>query len=969
MQGNRVCAVARKELGAYFSSPVAFLFLGVFLVISMFVFFWVENFFARNIADVRPLFDWMPVLLIFLVASLTMRMWSEERRSGTLEFLLTAPVKISQLVIGKFSACLALVAIALALTFVLPVSVSVMGDLDWGPVGAGYVGALLVAGVYTAVGLFVSSRSDNQIVSLIVTMLICAALYLIGSQTISPLVGNRAAELFGLIGTGSRFESIGRGMLDLRDVYYYISLIAVFLVLNVLSLEQLKWSKETKLPRHSRTSWLALLLILNFMGANLWLHQVRAARVDLTKGKLFTVSPATKSVLAQLEEPLVIRGYFSAKTHPLLAPLVPQIRDLFQEYQIAGQGKVRAEFIDPRENPELEEEANQKYSIKPVPFQIEGKYEASLVNSYFDVLIKYGDKYEVLPFQELIEVKPGANGQLEVQLRNLEYDLTRSIKKVLYGFQGKDALFANMKTPVEFVGYVSGSEKLPPKLREFKDQLESVLQDFNSRSQGKLNFKFVEPEADGGKAAQEIVERYNFRPMIASLLEPQPFYFYMVLKSGEDNEIQLALPETLNKEGAEKSLEAGLKRYSRGFLKTVGLHLPPVPPQNPYMQQFMGPQGKHFNVLTQKLSENYSLRRLDLEKGVVPEDIDLLVLAAPDGMTEKQVFAVDQFLMRGGTIVLATSPFSVVRSRSGLNVEENKSGLEDWLGSHGLSLEKKFVLDPQSEYYPVPYRRTVAGYPVEEIVLKEYPYFVAVRDSGMQQQSQIVAGLPQVTLNWPSPISIDKEKNKDRSVQILLNSSPSAWLSGSKNVAPNYQLDSRFGVLPEGKRDAYPLAVMSQGVFESFFKDKDSPLAKEEAKPESEKAEDAEEEPDKASPVFSGKIDRSPESARIVLFSSNEFLTDEVLQIAAMVSGSGPLNSVQLIENTVDFALADPVLLSIRARARFSRTLQPMSKDAKLLWEYGVSYGGSLAGLLLVFLLYRLHRRRRALRYKNLLNG
>ena len=168
--GQGVWRVARKELSAYFSSPAAFIFIGVFLSALLFIFFWVDRFFARNIADVRPLFEWMPILLIFLVSAMTMRMWSEERRAGTLEFLLTAPVHTMDLVIGKFLACLGLVGITLALTLPLPITVSLLGPLDWGPVAGGYIATLALASAYISIGLFVSSRTDNQIVSLIVTI-------------------------------------------------------------------------------------------------------------------------------------------------------------------------------------------------------------------------------------------------------------------------------------------------------------------------------------------------------------------------------------------------------------------------------------------------------------------------------------------------------------------------------------------------------------------------------------------------------------------------------------------------------------------------------------------------------------------------------------------------------------------------------------------------------------------------------
>ncbi len=217
---STVLRIARKEFATFFSSPIAFIFLGAFLAVTLFVFFWVETFFARNIADVRPLFEWMPLLLIFLVAAVTMRMWSEERRSGTLEFLLTVPVKSYQMVLGKFMACLGLVAVALLLTLPLPLTVSLFGPLDWGPVFGGYLATGFLAAAYVAIGLFVSARSANQIVSLILTAVVCGSFYLLGTDGLTGLFDNRTSEILKLLGSGSRFDSITRGVIDLRDIYY-----------------------------------------------------------------------------------------------------------------------------------------------------------------------------------------------------------------------------------------------------------------------------------------------------------------------------------------------------------------------------------------------------------------------------------------------------------------------------------------------------------------------------------------------------------------------------------------------------------------------------------------------------------------------------------------------------------------------------------------------------------------------------
>ncbi len=221
MTMKQTLSITRKELSAYFGSPMALIFVGAFLAATLFTFFWVDTFFARGIADVRPLFRWMPILMIFLVAALTMRQWSEEQRSGTLEVLLTLPVSKVQLVLGKFLAVMALVLLALVLTLFLPITVSLLGNLDWGPVVGGYLAAILMAAAYTAIGLFISSRTDNQIVALILSVLLCGALYLVGSSVVTDFAPGALGEILRAVGAGSRFESIERGVIDLRDLVYY----------------------------------------------------------------------------------------------------------------------------------------------------------------------------------------------------------------------------------------------------------------------------------------------------------------------------------------------------------------------------------------------------------------------------------------------------------------------------------------------------------------------------------------------------------------------------------------------------------------------------------------------------------------------------------------------------------------------------------------------------------------------------
>ena len=960
-----VVKLAHKEIAGFFSSPVAFIFLAAFLLVTLFIFFWVETFFARNIADVRPLFEWLPVLMIFLVAALTMRMWSEERRSGTLEFLLTQPVNPLHFVLGKFFACLALVAIALLLTLPLPMTISLLGDLDWGPVFGAYFASLLLAAAYIAIGLTVSSRTDSQIVSLIVTVLTCGFFYLLGADKVTGLFNNSVAELFKALGSGSRFESITRGVLDIRDFYYYLSVIGVFLCLNNYFLEAGRWAKDNHGTSHKRWQLLTVLFAANLLVGNIWLSQINKARLDLTQGQQYSISEATESYLRQLHEPLLIRGFFSAKTHPLLAPLVPQLRDLLTEYQIAAEGKVRVEFIDPQENPDLEKEAGEKYGIRPVPFQITDKYQAAVVNSYFDILIQYGDQYQVLGFKDLIEVKSQTEGDLDVKLRNPEYEITRSIKKVLNEYQGGGNVFGTLNKPITFSGYWSEDSKLPVPLQTLKRDIITVLNEVKTSSKGKFDFNMIVPEMNGGKVAKDIQAKYGFLPMQAGLLDPNVFYAYMVLESNGQT-AQVPLPQNMDKESFRTSLQAAIKRYSAGFTKTLAVYMPPQEAPNPYMQQMRMPSGKGFELLKDKLGENHSIVQTDLAQGTLDDSTDLLMVVSPDKLTEKQVFAMDQFLMKGGTVILGTSAFSAELSSGTLAVSAHESGVTDWLKHHGITVEKTMVLDPQNAKLPIPMQRNVGGFLVQEIQMAEYPYFVDIRKQGLAEGGSLTSGLPQVTMNWASPLTIDADKNKARKVTRLLSSSDQAWVSDATNVVPDFARYGEMGFALGGKRSRYLLAAAVEGSFTSFFKGKASPLLtaadKTNDNPEPTKAA----EPEKSAP-YSSVIEKSPESARIIVLASNDFLTDQAIRLSASAGGTSYLNTVQLLENAVDWSMEDRGLLSIRSRSHFSRTLYPLSQASQRFWEY-LNYGLSLLGLLAVYGVCRFKRKQRNKHYQAVLS-
>lgn len=930
--------VAAKERRLFFSSGAGWMFLGAFAVATLFIFFWLESFFARNIADVRPLFEWMPVILIFLCAALTMRMWSEEKRTGTLEHVLTQPVSLWRFVLGKFRACFLLLFMALALTAPLPLTVAAIANLDWGPVIAAYLATLCLGGAYLSIGLYVSAKTDNAMVALLVTVAVCGAIYVLGSSTVANSVEGNLAELLQLLGSGSRFESITRGVIDFRDIAYYFSITAIFLTLNTYVLEKVGWSHKSTTGRHRQWRAVSFLIVLNIILVNVWLAKLPTLRADLTEGKLYSISDATHQYLGQLQEPLLIRGYFSARTHSLLAPLIPQMRDLIQEYQVAGKGGVRVEFVDPASNADLEREANELYGIRATPFQISDRYQSAITNSYFNILIQYGNEFETLSFSDLVEIKAGNGKQPDVLLRNPEFDLTRAIKNVLYRYQQAGDLFDGIEQDVELIGYISNEEHLPQSLVAYKTAINTQLQSLKSQSQGKFTFRFIEPEARDGIIAKQIEQRWGYKAMSTPDDPDRAFFFYLTLA---DKKQVVKLPAlNFGADSFDQILHAGLRRFANGFTKSVSLL---VPTTDPRMAKYhLG--APTFKNLERQIGRDYNLRLDDLRSGQVNPQTDVLAVIAPYQLSETQIFAIDQFVMRGGTLILATSPFSTELAQGQLRVQAWDSALGEWLAHHGIVIDQAMILDEQNAQFPAPIIRNSQGQEFQDVQVIDYPYFLDIRASGVIKGHPVTSSLPQLTMAWASPISL--QENRSRSTIRLLRSSPNSWASSSANIMPVRDENKRFNFPTGENKPAMTVGVVLQGVFQSWFADKATPSG-----PAT----------NPGSTGINTVVRQSPKSSRIILYASNDFLDDQLLNALALGAGTQYRGPIELFMNTLDWAVQDNELLKIRSGGNFNRTLPAMAIEQQKLIEY-LNYGAVCALLLLlslVLLLGKVMRRRR----------
>ena len=238
---NHAVTIFKRELAGYFATPIAYVFLAIFVFLSGIFTFYMGSFFDRGQADLQSFFQFHPWLYLFLIPALAMRLWAEERRGGTIELLLTLPINVSQAVVGKFLAAWVFSAIALVLTFPLWISVNYLGDPDNGVILAAYLGSFLMAGAFLAIGACISSLTRNQVIAFVVTAVVSLGFVLSGYPLVleffsawAPAFLVQAVSSFSFL---SHFDAISEGVIELRDVVYFVSLIVFWLFANAVVID------------------------------------------------------------------------------------------------------------------------------------------------------------------------------------------------------------------------------------------------------------------------------------------------------------------------------------------------------------------------------------------------------------------------------------------------------------------------------------------------------------------------------------------------------------------------------------------------------------------------------------------------------------------------------------------------------------------------------------------------------------
>ena len=409
---KNIKAVFKREFKAYFDSPVAYVFLTAFLVLIGFLTFGVAMFFERRQADLTPFFFWHPWVYLLLVPAATMGLWADERRNGTAELLLTLPVTLGEVLVGKFLAAWSFVGIGLALTFPVALTAGYLGSPDWGAVFCGYLGSLLLAGAAVAIGVFASTLSRSSVVGFVASLALVFLLLIIGFD---PVIGAVAGwgvptaltDAVASCSLLSHFESMRKGVIDFSDIGYYFAMI-VFMLAAAKTV--------TDGRRGASKGVVGLVLVGAIAASSVVILANLPLRSDMTAENLYTLSKGSKAVLGQLTEDVTLKYYVSTSSAEMpmaLKTYSQQVGNLLKEYERAGGGRLVVEEYDPKPDSDAEEWA-QRYGVEPQTVNPFGQ------GIYFGVVAVCGDREQTL-------------GVLSPRTEStLEYDLTRLVTRVAW---------------------------------------------------------------------------------------------------------------------------------------------------------------------------------------------------------------------------------------------------------------------------------------------------------------------------------------------------------------------------------------------------------------------------------------------------------------------------------------------------------------------------------------------------------
>lgn len=390
-----------RELRSYFNSPVAYIVIIAWLLLSGW--FFTSGLFLSNQAQISNFFDLAPMFFLLIVLPVCMRLLAEEEKLGTVEILSTMPLQDWTIITGKYLAAVAVVKIGILLTLIYPISVAFIGPLDWGVVISSYIGLIFLAAGFCAIGIFASSITKSQVVALIISVVCCFFFFILGK--LLGIMPGGIVSVLQYLSIDYHLQSMGIGVIDSRNVIYFLSMIAFFLCFTFYFYRK---AKHRILSAMGTLVVLGIIIVANILSYNIFF------RLDLSSGKVYSISRASVKMIRTLEDPIIIRAYMTSKLPFPYNTRSKYVKDLLSEYKIKSRNKVKFEFIDPQDQ-EKKMEA-QRAGIYPLQFQEVKEGEFGVKEGFMGLEFLYGDKKEIIPIIE--------------DIGSLEYDVTSRIKRL-----------------------------------------------------------------------------------------------------------------------------------------------------------------------------------------------------------------------------------------------------------------------------------------------------------------------------------------------------------------------------------------------------------------------------------------------------------------------------------------------------------------------------------------------------------
>ena len=893
----------RRELAAFFTNPAAYIVTVIFLVASGIFFF--STFFINGRADLRNFFSLLPIMLSLFVPALTMRLFSEELRSGSFETLMTLPVTSAQVILGKFLAAFLTSAAMLVPTLFYVVTACVFGKVDFGPIIGGYFGALFLCALYSAIGIFSSALTKNQIIAFFTALALSFALILFGMVLIflpAPLV-----QFFSWLSVTTHFQQISRGIADTRDIIYFVSLSAIFLLLTQQKIS-VKKNRDEKIDC---AIFFLILILTNLVGARAFL------RKDLTSGKMYSISPTSKELVKNLQEPMSVNVFFSSDLPAPYNSVDQYLRDILVEYKSAANKNFSYKIFDMKKTEN--ENIAHSYGINQIQVQKVETTEVSAKAVWMGIAIAYGDDIKIF---NPIDSTAG-----------LEYRLTTAMSKMI---SINDALAQlNSGLEVKLFPAAELSESGISNLDRLEQTVSSATNSLNEKFFGKINLKIENPSSE---EAKQISEKYGIQ--LVTYQDEQSVALGIVVELGENFvSIPLRLQNffgwhLLGLENIQENISDAIESL---LSKTVQIGYITGHGENElYANPYGNPYAANSENFRNVLSDIYDLRQINLAEEEIPLNIKCIVInGSKEEFSQSELFKIDQFVMKGGNILFCLDPL-VESAENDPNATPAylapQNGLQKILNAYGIKPGANFVFDQNC--YQENQRNGES---------RKLEWAPLVMQNALDQKNSITKFLSEMIFLQNGSIDLSEaEKNPDLKTTVLAHSSEKSWLA-SENIIlyPGY-------VFPPSDASQFAeqnLAVLVEGKFPSAFANEEIPI-EEKISAEDEnisEKENAEQIGTNAALATQEKISKGIQNAKIIFVSSAQVTTGKLIN----ESGTEPM--AYFMRNAIDYLNGSEEFSEMRTKGIARNLLEiknPASATAfKLFNQFGLAALVTLLGL------------------------